>query len=187
MLVNLFMSSMVCIPAAHYGMILIPSFLYPACAFVNYILENYHKIKKSIFNVLALVLSIGLIVFFTKNLSSFVIGMSEGNKLDSDKEQVISMITENTENDDRILVIGFRCSYYVLSDRLSSSQFFYQNVNVHYPDGDKIMIDDINSNLPKVLIVENDKDFGKWFEHYDCYELVDIQHGVWLLKDEYTP
>lgn len=187
MLVNLVMTCLSCIPYSHYGMILIPSFIYPVCAIVNYLSDTVLRNKKTTVNYLLAVLSVMFFVFLISNFFDFVKEVSSGNKPDRNKEQVISLILENTNENDRILVLGFRCSDYVLSDRLASTKFYYQLSNVHYADGDDVMIEDINSSLPKMVIVENENDFGDWFEYYEMYELIDMQNDVWLLKDEYTP
>ncbi len=187
MFLNLYMTSMSCFNAMHYGMILIPCSLYPSCAFVRYCFDTKLKEKNKLIYLLLAVASAGLFVFLARNISKFCVSMSEGNSIDPFKGDIISLIEENTDPDDEILVIGYACSYYVLSDRIAPTKFFYQLIHVHYPDGDDIMKEDINSTRPKMIIFENDLAFGDLYEHLDCYELIDFEHGVWLLKDEYTP
>ncbi len=187
MILNLCVTCISCIAFSHYGMVLIPSFIYPVCALAKYLSDTVLNKKTGLINLILSVLSVMFYVFVISNLGVFFKRLADGNEMPKNKEREINLILENTSEDDRILVLGFDCSDYVLSERLSSSKFYYQLSNVHYPDGDNVMIEDINSSLPKMVIVENDADFGDWFKYFEMYEQIDMYCNVWLLKDEYTP
>ena len=115
-----------------------------------------------------------------------VIGFSksylQGNPYISDDQKVLDYIQSNTSSDDRILVLGYKCLYYVESDRLCSSIFYYQlNDNQTYPDGSEVVLDAINEELPKLIIVEGGVDWENLFRYYDKYQRIDGFSGIWRI------
>ena len=120
----------------------------------------------------------------SRNIFSFLQSYNNGNPYHSYDRKVLDYIETNTGADDKILVLGYKCFYYVESDRLCSTKFYYQlNDNATYPDGVDAVISDINAELPELIIVEGGVDWEGLFGYYDRYDRVDGYPGVWKLRD----
>ncbi|MBR3575457.1 MAG: hypothetical protein IKN97_09860, partial [Lachnospiraceae bacterium] len=120
--------------------------------------------------------------FIFNNITNSIVALKNGNHAIPIDEHIISIIKENTAPEDRILMLGYKCYYYVASDRLSSTKFFYSCNNDAYPDGHQAVVDSVNAELPKLIVIEGGEDPENLFHSYDLYEKIDPLYGIWLLK-----
>lgn len=184
MLFNLYMSCMAGVVYDHYGMILIPSLIYPASVLVKYVLSlDFFKTGKYYVAIFLTLISLVFFVFVYKNLIVFTEQIKNGEKVSTERTEVLNLINEYAGEDDRILVLGYDPQYYIDADRLCSSKFYYSFFYDHYPDGTDAVIEDLNQNLPKVVVCLNASENMFLFENYDKYEKV-YQRGVWVLREE---
>ena len=183
MVLNLGFVCMAGICFDNYAMILVPSFIYPICAFWKYFESEDKFIKKKIYPLLWAVSSILLFVFICKNIIVCTGTLASGNKLRAIDQRALDTIASYTDEDDRILMLGYKCMYYVEADRLCSCRIYYNTRQNNYPDGQEAAVELINENLPKLLIVENGEDPDDLFLNYDKYEIVDRDNGIWLREE----
>ena len=183
MILNILMVCMTGVMFPHYGMTIIPSLVYPVCIAVKYFGEKMIPEKKKYLMYICLMLgAVMLYVYMAKNVRVFSEAMLNGNQGDPDREYVKEYVINNTAPDDRILVLGYRPVYYLDCDRLCSSIFYYNSHNDNYPDGREAFLDEINENLPKMILSWTGKDEEGLFRHFDRYEKVGLR-GVWLLTE----
>ena len=184
MLFNLYMSCMAGVVYDHYGMILIPSLIYPASLLVKHVLEiNIFKIKKYYVYGFLTLISCVFYIGLCNNFVVFIQNIRDVDDLSNERTEVLNLIEAYTDEDDRILVLGYDPQLYIDADRLCSSKFYYSFFYDHYPDGTDAVIDDLNRELPKVVVCLNASDNMFLFLNYDKYDKV-YQHGVWVLIEE---
>jgi len=183
MMFNLYMSCMAGVVYDHYGMILVPSLIYPASVLVKHVLsiKFFNKRKYYVAAFLAMV-SLVFLMFLFKNTVAFTRHISDSDNLSREKAEVLSLINEYTDEEDRILVLGYDPQLYIDADRLCSSRFYYSFFYEHYPDGADAVVDDLNRDLPKVVVCLNASENMYLFKNYDKYEKV-YQRGVWVLRE----
>jgi len=105
----------------HYGIILIPTFLVPILLYINTIKSNKNKYAIVLISVF----------FLTILCSNDILIMREIYKSQMKRqpyyaEDIVKIIKENSEETDKILVIGNQCSIYLKSNRQASSKYAYQ-------------------------------------------------------------
>jgi hypothetical protein len=183
MLLNLYLISMKGVLFNNYAMTIVPSLLYPICSFDLYIVKYWKLTTQKLYVSLCGLMSIMLIVFLFNNFTQLIDKMMMGNPYEIEDDFIVSQINEYTDPDDRILVLGYKCFYYVASDRLSSTIFYYSTNNYGYPDGHQAVVDAVNENLPKLIVVEGGEDPEDLFQHYDQYEMIDNNPMLWILKE----
>lgn len=142
----------------HYGMIIIPLFVYPYAKFYgsNIGSNNSYKLVLSIFLVTIVFSSwqnIGKIAV-TKYYSYT---QGEVTALSEEDENIVNIIEKNTGINDRIMVLGNQDIWYVLSGRLAASKYSYQIPIVNLDDELlKDFLKDMRTNRPKLVIVAGD-------------------------------
>ena len=150
MLITLFVVSMSGYQFLHYGMTLIPMFIYPFSLVLNYIsnLEN-HDLKLIAFVFL-------IMTFVISNWSNMILeSFSEMiNKYsDSYNNVMIDYIKKHTEQEELITVVGNNDIIYNFSERESASKYSYQLPLIFMSD--EIYDDyfnDITVNKPKMIV-----------------------------------
>lgn len=167
----------------HYGLVVVPTLVYPLSAFSSFIMK-YLKTKSYYYDIVAFLSSIILIGFMIYNYLITIPALVSGNPVDERNERVVSVIVSNTESNDRILVLGFKDYYYVESDRLSASKFhFFCSEDDNYPDGLSVVIDDINNTYPKLVIDEQGFDCQYLKFDFSNYTLIDEDLNIWKLDE----
>ena len=163
----------------HYGMVILPTLIYPISA-SSKVIKSLLKNKKFIFDVFALLTCVLFFGFVINNYITSITALLSGNPRQDRDERVVSVILENTEPEDRILVLGFKDYYYVESGRLASSKFhLFNSINEDYPDGIEAVIEDMNSNLPKLVIIQDGCE-NEYF-NLDQYHLIDDDLNIWII------
>ena len=184
MLFNLYMSCMSGVVYDHYGMILVPSLIYPASVLIKYVLSiKFFRNRKYYLVTFLLLISVVFFIFLYKNAAIFFEQATNGESISKEREEVLYYINQYADADDKILVLGYDPQYYIDADRLCSSKFYYSFFYKHYPDGADAVIDDLNRELPKVVVCLNASENMYLFKNYDKYEKV-YQRGVWVLREE---
>ena len=163
----------------HYGMIFCPLVTYAfSLAFTSeHILRLNifkHKIKLVLGIGIALVLCIvGLIIvgFPIKTIINKVTGMYRTEYF-SDSKTIAEIVTANSDENDKIIVLGTNDIIYLLSDRMASSKYSYQvPILTIDPDKKQEFVSDIEK-LDTEIIVTNQSSSVKPFieniiaEHY---------------------
>ena len=165
----------------HYGMVILPTLIYPVSA-SSVSIKQLLKTKKYLFDTVAFLTGVLCIGFMINNYRTTIPALLSGNPRQERDEKVVSVILENTEPEDRILVLGFKDYYYVESDRLASSKFHLLNsINEDYPGGIKAVIEDINSDPPKLVIVQEGYDDD--YFNFDDYILIDDELNIWMVEN----
>ncbi len=183
MILNLFIVSLSGKGFSHYGLVSLPSLIYPVSSSSTTI-KNYFKNKAYLFDFFLLATSALLFWFIIDNYLTTIPALSSGNPQESRNERIVSFIVDNTEPSDRILVLGYKDYYYVESDRLASSKFhFFLPMNEDYPGGLLSVAEDINKYPAKIVIVE-----GYVCPYFDFgnYCLVDEDLDIWMYIDDIT-
>lgn len=182
MLFNLYMSCVSGVVYDHYGMILIPSLIYPSAILVRNLSDGLFKNRKILGCVSTLAISSIFIFFIFNNCLSFIGSTFSNDQYDQERQEVLALINEYTDEEDRILVLGYSPQYYLDSERLCSSRFYYTFYSENYPDGEDAVISDLNQELPQMVICLNAYDDLRLFNNFDKYDKIHTR-GVWLLKD----
>lgn len=105
----------------HYGIILIPTFLVPILLYINITKNNKYKY------IIAYISAICLVIACKKDMLTMkMIYQSQMERPLYYNEEIIKTIEENTEETDKILVIGNQCSIYLQSNRKATSKYIYQ-------------------------------------------------------------
>lgn len=144
----------------HYGMVLIPCYVLPMAFFVRYIWNHFAKNKKIISKIVTLVslLSIVSMPIALISLRPLVGGslrsaVTGSNNSDNTEQELVRLIKENSEVDDKIIVFGNYASLYLYTERFSASKYFYQfPVGVINSDYAQEFINDIKENKPKIIV-----------------------------------
>lgn len=174
----------------HYGMILCPMFIYPLCQ-----LENYFCRKESTQNIVvmyALVLVLISAPDWKANMDAAVKAMSAPNEsmnISGDVQNILQIVSENTEDDEKIIVIGNSNFYYLASERLAASRYSYQTPIAFVDEEIKEeFVNDLKEQMPRIVIVPDYQSSSQMdiFETREDYELIyitDDNTGVYVRKD----
>lgn len=124
MLINLPLLAMSGLTYGHYGMLLIPSLILPAAKIVNFIGKTDNCALTG-FAVIFLVINAFLHPIARTALSIRECLISKG-RVQGSAGELIDVIVENTDPDDRISVYGKDDWIYVLSERMHATRYSYQ-------------------------------------------------------------
>ncbi len=143
----------------HYGMIIVPSLIYPFANFYS----AYHNWKKSSSKVLSLIF---LYVVVTLAMPSWLSGadsafqdlaVKDTDQTDADALAIAELVLQNSSPDDQILVCGNWNIIYNICDRFACTKYAYQSPPITI---DQNIAEDyyreISENLPKVIVYIND-------------------------------
>lgn len=147
---------------AHYGMVLVPMFVYPFAI----LLSNQTVRKNSWILAFILYLSVSQVIpTWISGIDKVAEFCLAENKISEQTDlvgKVCSFIKENTKADDKIIVWGNWNIIYVQSQRLPASKYSYQ-----FPIGkinEQIMnefFEEINGNPPKAIVNARGMGIGK--------------------------
>ncbi len=149
LLVSLWSLSISGNPFNHYALILIPSVSYPIALL-------FSKFKQDFFEnatVLALIFAafIGSWLPMGSNIVKNIASKPEANEAFN---EVVEYVTENTDEDERILVFGNENRLYLACNRLSASKYSYQYPIANVRDDIREeFYDEINEENPAVIII----------------------------------
>lgn len=167
----------------HYGLVIIPTLVYPLSAFSVFIKKKL-KSRSCYYDIAAMLTSVLLIGFMINNYLTTIPALISGNPPEARNERVVEAIKAYTEPDDRILVLGFKDYYYVESDRLASSKFhFVTSMNEDYPGGLPVVTEDINRVSPKLVIIEQGFDCRYLNFDFSNYYFLDEDLNIWMLRN----
>ena len=145
---------------AHYAMILIPATAYPISLLVSYVFS--FKNKKNLIISLPIIISVVILFINTFN-SCWIISYNKAIDGISGKSTVsylrlvehsANYIKENTEPNDKILVVGNENKIYTLSERLAASKYSYQHPIINVGEEiKKEFYTEIDKNPPKIIVM----------------------------------
>lgn len=147
---------------AHYGIVLIPCLVFPVSELFSYMLKfsnktlTAHRSKRSVIFLYGLICC--SFISFTCYQFSVLVPYTNYQKSiagydDYTAEYLQYYIDANTEEEDKILVIGNYSSIYLLSDRQSVSKYFYQapiaDIDMNITN---TLLHDIDTYSPTIII-----------------------------------
>lgn len=147
----------------HYGMILIPVFAYPVSMFLS-------KVKKDVFcnKIVISLLTIGILLSCSISMFMCARNMFLKPRVDeSNTMNTVDFIKENTNDTDKILVLGSNDYIYLKAERLSSTKYSYQSPVASISE--KVyneFFDEIKKDPPKAIIIPEDYKYLDGMEDY---------------------
>ncbi len=133
----------------HYGMMLIPTYVYP----INSLLKKIMK-KRNIICSAILASCVIYIIFINSKVISKNICAKLQSEVSEKNKQVVEVIKQYTDDDDKISVFGNNDYIYIKSGRLSASKYSYQLPIISVDE--KIYEEykaEIGNNLPIVIVI----------------------------------
>lgn len=139
----------------HYGMILIPTLVYPLAGLVR---EELGQLQEKRTQAIVLILATLVVVpRWIDYVGQFAYQYTDGNQyaFSYDTDQVCRVIQDNTDENDRISVYGNWDLIYVLSNRLPATKYSYQ-----YPIGtmdEQIFTEYFNQltiEKPEIIVIQ---------------------------------
>lgn len=156
----------------HYGMVLIPVLCYPF-ARVGKLIEKQRISRPKLCalgGVFLVVLSCIILLSSVRNVVKKDFAKSELTT------KVVSIVEDNTVPDDKISVYGNWNIIYILSDRLSASQYSYQfPIGAVNPDIFDVYFEELREENPKIIVTTGNR-FDKRMETF-LYE--NDYHLLW--------
>lgn len=155
---NILMVSMAGKISMHYGMIIVPSLIYPLAGIAAEIdaKPNDVRIGPSILLVLILV----PYVWYSWMLGiTTAIGQFSSRNQDyvsNVNREIANIVMQNTYQNDKITVCGNWNIIYLLSDRCSSSRYSYQTVCSIDEDMQDEYFEELTENPPSIIVLRND-------------------------------
>ena len=140
----------------HYGMVIVPSLVYPLSCFIK---KVYDK-KDSV--LLCCVISFLLVVFA---LPKYNLAINKGitdyfkrseTFFNENDMKIVEVIKRNTSEQDKIIVCGNNDIIYNLSNRFAASKYSFQISADIDESKNKEFYNDLNKNLPKLIILPDD-------------------------------
>lgn len=194
MLVSLVMVNMSGYQYAHYAIIVLPTIIIPLTSaldlVMNYV-ENYifkkntYNYSKSLSIALSLVLIYLICYPYGFNFKKDILGI--GITKDSDSI-IVKYITDNSDKEDDVLILGNRCQYYLESDRKTNNRFFYQSPPVNY--NEELLNEfftELEDKKPDLIIVDKQQlymnVFGQNLEKAFYYIETLREKGYYRLED----
>jgi hypothetical protein len=161
----------------HYGLILLPMYIYPVSALIQYI--NSHERSRSVTLLFLLYLTINTVYpVWADNIGNAVATWSspaESLAVDDDTRNLLNQIESSTSESDPIQVIGNYDFIYVASHRLSASKYSYQiPVCSIDPKMYTEFQNDLKTKRPLLVVLQNYRDpaYIEYFSTINNYELI---------------
>lgn len=189
-IITLLLISMSGMAYGHYGMILIPMFIYPLAKTSDCML-NKEKSAGTL-TVFAILLLLVIFPSWRNNIDNAANAMHSPNKavaMSSETRELIEVIQENTSEEEKIQVIGNYNFIYVLSERLAASRYSYQVPIAGVDEGiRKEFFEDMKHYRPKMVVVQDymNAEYNSLFVNADAYELLlvaDEKVALYRLKE----
>lgn len=163
----------------HYGMIIIPSLAYPLSCLLK---ELYNEKRDHIFS-----LCIISYLLITIAIPKYILAVNKGfidyskrseEFFDKTDMKIIETIKNNTSLQDKIIVCGNNNIIYNLSNRFAASRYSFQ-VSAEIDEfKNKEFYDDLNKNLPKIIVLPNDYfDYNKMLEFIYEHEYKELWYS----------
>lgn len=146
----------------HYGMILIPAVIYP----LSLVFSDIEKIKEdNQRKVLILLVSLySLSMIITPNWINTIEGVvatyeaKDDNHCSDSTNNIVNLIVNKTEEEDKISVYGNWNIIYVLSNRVHATRYSYQfPIGQVMPEIMDEYMKDLQEELPKILVIMSGK------------------------------
>ena len=149
---------------AHYGIILLPAYIYPLCNMCDFLIK-----RKIYFIVIVLFMSIIFCsdIFYT----IFKIIYINTYTYQNGAKEIIEYINTEKEENDKLVVLGNYCNFYIETNLEPCSKYVYQ-IPIAYIDKQIIVdtINDIKNKNPKFIIKDRynlDENMEKNFKFID--------------------
>ena len=163
----------------HYGMIIIPSLVYPLSCLLK---ELYNEKRDHIFS-----LCIISYLLITIAIPPYILAVNKGFTDYSKKTQeffnksdmnIIEMVKNNTSLQDKIIVCGNNDIIYNLSNRFAASRYSFQ-ISAEIDElKNKEFYDELNKNLPKIIVLPTDYfDYDKMLKFIYDHEYKELSHN----------
>jgi len=188
-LITIFLMTMSGMGYLHYGMILIPLLVYPLSQMANIINLEYKG--DSIIAIYSMVLLLFVFADWKTNLNSVANALHSPQKtvsISEDMKRIFEIISDNTSDNEKIMVIGNMDFYYIYSNRLAASRYSYQIPIANIDNKIKEeFINDLINNKPKIVIVLDytSNEYMDLFitkENYDLLDVADKKVGIYKIK-----
>lgn len=157
----------------HYGMVLVPLMVYPLANFLD--IGNSDKTSANATVVIIWILISISISPWGNAISSVIKNYADREIVSNNIQDIVDLIIEHTDEDDKITVWGNRNIIYLLSRRMPASKYSYQN-----PIGEvdnriyEEYFQEIDLNQPKFIIIDPIVGLGRMSEflkihtEYNC-------------------
>ena len=165
----------------HYGMILVPLMVYPFTC-IDDLVDCVSQVKHAIVSVVTIVvLSLVVLPMWIVMARTAVLAYPAryDTTISPKTLDLCSVISDNTTQEDEIVVCGNYALIYNLCDRFSPSKYAYQSpicdVNDEFM---KEFISDVQSSMPKAIVVCPDfsnKEFISNFVKENGYKEIELE------------
>lgn len=136
----------------HYGMILIPTLVYP----YSYLLCELSKRKEEMISLVVIVYLLVTYSFtpYIKSIDKAYLDYSNRKNvyIDEDVLKIRDIIKSNSDKNDKILVSNYENNLYNLSNRFAASKYAFQPEELFAERFDEFL-DEIEQNKPKLIIL----------------------------------
>ncbi len=156
----------------HYGMLLVPMFIYPLSSTCHLLCQNKDHA------ILVYLTAIVLVIFPTwkayLDLSAYKLVHPDDDIISGQEETICQIAADNTSENEKIIVIGNDNFYYIYLHKLATSRYSYQLPisEVDYTIAEEFAADLVNEK-PKIVIVQDDtEEYTKLFTTIDNYDLL---------------
>ncbi|MBR2725559.1 hypothetical protein IKE97_02910 [Candidatus Saccharibacteria bacterium] len=144
----------------HYAIIMIPFIIIPSFLLLNEIQKL--KKEKTMIVILLLLLSMPVIIMpYLQSFQNAVVRYSDRGKPKFEQKvyDVCKIVEENTNEDDKISVVGNWDLIYNKANRFSASKYSYQyNLFMVRPEIVDEYLNDLKNNKPKIIVIEPKRD-----------------------------
>lgn len=174
---------------AHYGMVIIPTFIVAFAIMFEYLYEvGFHFIKNQTLKMGIIVLLVYAVTCI--DIDNLIVNIDNKILEYDNLVEVVKVIEENTDRDDKILVYGNNAIVYLKANRRASQKYIYQ-----YPIMDvdrkikREFQNNINENKPKLIIARKDQSakmgdtLDNVLDNYSELDIDDYNYYVYKLNN----
>ena len=148
---------------SHYGMIMIPMYIYPISILFKNLIDDMKKNEiVSLVIIIYLLVSFGIPNYLDSINKAFLDYANRNNNTALDEyKPITNIILKNSKKGDKITVTGIYNIYYNLTNRYSASKYSYVSSDILYTkekpnDRYNEFYKDLEKNKPKLIITKND-------------------------------
>lgn len=180
----------------HYGMILTPAYIMPLSFLVKDFFEMIQADEYRLTRIIAIIFLLYVILNVTRRdivILKKDLYIANTERFALKETNLTNYIKENTDEEDKILVLGNECNIYLMSERWCNCKHIYQIPIVRIDPN--IMIETINEikeNRPELIVLKITKytevadSFYKYLEETNAYEKVTAfdNYDVYLINED---
>lgn len=157
MILSFYMACMSGMPYDHYMMVFVPNIILPFAILFDYCNKSVKKGSRDLFSVIIIIYIVSAIIYpaWIDTLKKVPDSYRTRGEKENYVNDMVNIITQNTNKDDKISVYGNWDMLYIASSRMHATKYSYQfSISKVSEEIANNYFDELQEEMPKIVVVE---------------------------------